>query len=319
MSSKMLWFAVAVASALSIAALVTSAVAMKRASDAENEACVKAYQRMVAELAQEMQPVCRDFGLAMPEHAGSLREVLRPFLSVGNRVTSAPSGAAVDGGAAAANSRPVPASSTAETVGESPQAVVDMLVPVGETELPVANVWIQSHSRDARREGLVIAVWRNGRVLWSADSLAGGPPFYEGRIPASKVDAILVAARRQGYFRDLALCRGHFGPDARYTTISITDGEGRLQMDSWHELYEANSDLVATAHGLASLEGRDRTAVLAAQPAEYRRYRRVWTDIRTSLQAIIPTERRPAGDLQFTEVSVDAAGQGVRSNPANTK
>jgi hypothetical protein len=64
-------------------------------------------------------------------------------------------------------------------------------------------------------------------------------------------------------------------------------------------VYEANSDLVATSAGLELLDGRDRAAVLAAEPESYRRYRRIWGELRHRLTRLLPRDGEAARPLKF--------------------
>ncbi len=70
-------------------------------------------------------------------------------------------------------------------------------------------------------------------------------------------------------------------------------------MESCREFFEASADLVATSYGVVALDGRDRKAVLSAEPKSYRRFRSVWTDVRASLGAIVPEEGQPAENVRF--------------------
>jgi len=133
-----------------------------------------------------------------------------------------------------------------------------------------------------RPEALILAAWPDGRVMWSEDVIHGGPPYHERQarpqdIEQALADALALTGRQP-------LEAVHTGPDASYTAITVWQGrQPALQLGSWHELFEANSELVVTAGGVEPLSGRDRLEVLAAQPAGYRAFRVLWKAVKSRL------------------------------------
>ena len=103
-----------------------------------------------------------------------------------------------------------------------------------------------------------------------------------------KLDSLLDTLERKQVFADAARFRGKFGPDAGYTTIAIDDGRRRVRIESWHESFEQNTNLVATAAGITTLRGAKREDVLRKQPEAYRRFRDTWSEIRQAVEALIP-------------------------------
>ena len=140
---------------------------------------------------------------------------------------------------------------------------------------------------------IIAALWSDGRIVHSEAPLKGGPPFRAGRFQPERLVTLLDTLDRKGAFSDQALRRPYVGPDAGFITILIDDGRRRLKLQSWHELFEENTNLVATAQAIATLDGRKRDEVLAQQPEEYRRFRNIWAGIRQAVAAVIPKETRP--------------------------
>ncbi len=135
---------------------------------------------------------------------------------------------------------------------------------------------------------VIAALWSDGRIVWSESRIPGGPPYRQGRFAREKLDSLLDTLERKQVFRDAARFRGNFGPDAGYTTIAIDDGRRRLRLESWHESFEQNTNLVATAGGITTLRGAKREDVLRQQPEAYRRLRNTWADIRQAVEALTP-------------------------------
>ncbi|MCC6360300.1 MAG: hypothetical protein IT450_16275 [Phycisphaerales bacterium] len=82
--------------------------------------------------------------------------------------------------------------------------------------------------------------------------------------------------------------KNQFGPDSAATAITVRcDGEA-IELISWHELFEQNPNLIATEHGITTLDGRDRATVAAGASAEYRQFREAWDRIRELGQGLVP-------------------------------
>jgi hypothetical protein len=175
---------------------------------------------------------------------------------------------------------------------------VQMPVVVGETTPPVVAISFVEESIYGGPFRPILLVWKEGRIVWSPDLLKGGPPYREGKVAPERVKKVLSDLDRRGVFKYSGR-REHYGPDYPYTTIAIAVGTKRLSVSSWHEYAEKGSTVVATAGGLALLEGRDRARVLASEPESYRQFRKVWADLRAGLATLIPDRGREAGKLQF--------------------
>jgi hypothetical protein len=173
-----------------------------------------------------------------------------------------------------------------------------------DTNLPVIAIYTSDWGLGSTNSGprVIAALWTDGRVVWSSASpIEGGLSYKQGRVSREKLGTLLDDLEHKGVFTNKTLAQAHFGPDSRFTTIAISDGRRRLKMQSWHELYEQNTNVVASAHGLESLGGRNRERVLESQPAEYRRFRNTWSEIRQAVTALIPKTGEPfVGKLQIS-------------------
>ena len=143
---------------------------------------------------------------------------------------------------------------------------------------------------------LVVALWGDGKIIWSDARVAGGPPYFQGQCDRKKLDALLGALESQGTLTNATLQRAWIGPDSSTTRMIINDGHHRLTMESWHELFEQHSNLVATAQAVTSLDGRDRDEVLREQPQNYRQFRNTWSEVRNRVAELIPAKGDPYND-----------------------
>jgi hypothetical protein len=140
---------------------------------------------------------------------------------------------------------------------------------------------------------LVVALWGDGKIIWSNKRVAGGPPYFQGQFDAKKLNALLGSLESQGVLTNAARKRAWYGPDSKTTRININDGPYRLALESWHEFFEASSNLIATAQSVRSLEGRNRDEVLREQPPDYRQFRKTWSEIRGKVEELIPAKGEP--------------------------
>jgi hypothetical protein len=163
------------------------------------------------------------------------------------------------------------------------------------SEKPVILLYQDSYSGNpqAPREQVTAAVWSDGRIVWRANGA-----LLQSRIDTKKIDALLQRLHHEGVFGNGKAYYGNTGPDSSFDVIEVRLADRELVMNSWHEGFEKNPKLVVTSHGVESLEGRDRNAVLAAEPPEYQRFRGVWSDIRSTVESWTPSEGDPvAGSI----------------------
>jgi hypothetical protein len=129
------------------------------------------------------------------------------------------------------------------------------------------------------------AVWGDGRIVWRS-----GEALRQSRIDVKQIEELLQRLNREDAFGTGKVEENHFGPDSSFDVVEIRLPDRHLRLRSWHEGFEQNPKLVVTSHGVSSLEGRDRAAVLAAEPAEYKRFRQLWSEIKTTVKSWTPAE-----------------------------
>ena len=138
----------------------------------------------------------------------------------------------------------------------------------------------------------VLAAWPDGTLVWSLDRVLGGPPYQVTRVASDAVERAVQSMAADGRF----VSQRYHGPDARRTHMTVDLGPDRIvDAASWHEIAERDPGLVATATGIEPLDGRDRAAVLAAQPEAYRAFRARWDAVKNAAWRLVPEAGRPAG------------------------
>src|SRR5262249_15874534 len=171
---------------------------------------------------------------------------------------------------------------------------------------------------------VILAIWPDGRVVWSEDRLRGGPPYFEGRVQPKRVNALLSQFEADGLFAGEDLNYGRFGPHTQFTPVLPSPGKKQVRMKSWHELAEATGKVVGTSHVLVPLDGRRRLEVLRKEPAEYLYFQVAWSETRRRLAELIPREGKPtagrpvlkAGVMSWQDEPAKAEPTGP-SNPGN--
>ncbi len=148
---------------------------------------------------------------------------------------------------------------------------------------------------------IIVAVWKDGQVVWGEDPASGGPPYYVANVDPSRVNELLDSLAKIGLFSSPAnRYRLNFGPDASFTAITCLHGDLRQQLESWHEGAERHPNNVATDWGLESLNGRNRSEVLAACPRDYRKFRQIWSEARKLLIEVIPPSGKELKKFTFS-------------------
>ncbi len=140
---------------------------------------------------------------------------------------------------------------------------------------------------------LHVAIWPDGRIIWARQDSTPDPPLLESKIDPAIVSLFLADLQSRRVFDDPSLAGAYFGPDSAYTVIHVASGGTCVKLQSWHELFEANAQLVATDHGIESLSGRTREAVLKDQSNSYRRFRQVWAHIQETVSTWLPATGTP--------------------------
>ncbi len=183
----------------------------------------------------------------------------------------------------------------------SSRPVVEIPFVSGWTTQPIACVYKAGCGKRRMEQStdIIVAVWKNGQIIWSDDAVNGGAPYRIGKIEIKKVDAVLDGFEKEELFNNSNLSIHNYGPDSAFIVIAIMDRGRCLNMNSWHELFEDNPNLVATSEGITTLEGHERDEILAAEPDAYRYYRKVWMDVRSALADLIPGDGEIAPEIHF--------------------
>lgn len=155
---------------------------------------------------------------------------------------------------------------------------------------PVLSVYHNTYGREriSPSEQLDTAIWSDGRIVWRA-----GGSLNQAQIEPRAIEALLHQLHKEGVFGNGKTEYNLSVPDGEFEVIEIRLPDRELRFESCHELFEQNTRLVATSHGIESLAGRVREEVLAAQPEEHRRFRRIWSEIRTAVASWTPTTGEP--------------------------
>jgi len=167
---------------------------------------------------------------------------------------------------------------------------IGMPIEIGSSNAPVFAInAIEGSTWPRRTHGVIVALWRDGRVIWSQDDVCGGPPYFEGNVPEKGVEAFVSkVARLQVVFKGPEFAYFHAQYEPPWTIMSINSGRHSFQVISAHEHIENGKDRICTMRGIRYLKkGETRESVMAEQPFGYRRCRSAWETIRSSARALV--------------------------------
>lgn len=140
---------------------------------------------------------------------------------------------------------------------------------------------------------ILMVAWPDGRIVWSVDQTKGGPPFREAKVKPTTIREILTGCDRIGVFQKDSFQHSWVGPGSTYHSIWLCHEGKHTRVESWHERFETNPNLVVVNGGVTSLDGRSRADVIAADTKEFQEFRKLWSDLRAELKALIPKKGTP--------------------------
>src|SRR5690242_6379759 len=73
----------------------------------------------------------------------------------------------------------------------------------GQAMPPLVAVYFSDWGWVSRVHGpqVLLAIWRDGRIVWSLDPIKGGPPYRTGRLAPQKLEALLGDLDQRGLFQ----------------------------------------------------------------------------------------------------------------------
>ena len=175
----------------------------------------------------------------------------------------------------------------------------DELIPITDAEQVIA---VTTHDWGLASDGeakLIVAVWDDGNIVWSKNRIVGGAPYLLGKIESTSCSKLLKRLDHDGYFSNETFTHAQFGPDSKFTSILIKNKKQKLEMKSWHELFELSEKIVCTSGGASSIED-NRLASLLDDEKQYVHYRLAWAELRLMISQLIPSNgKQTGGDIQM--------------------
>ncbi len=147
---------------------------------------------------------------------------------------------------------------------------------------------------------ILMAAWSDGRVVWSQDKQKGGPPFRESSVNPAIIESTLAKFGKAGGFEKDSFRHSWVGPDSTYHSIWLRHGDKHTRVESWHELYEDNPDVVVINGAITLLDGRKREDVIASDTKEFQTFRKLWSELRSAIEELTSKPGTPlAGNLNL--------------------
>jgi hypothetical protein len=138
-----------------------------------------------------------------------------------------------------------------------------------KADYPCVVVWHDAGYKVRNpNEGIRIAIWSDGTILFSPDPCRLGRNMVVGQAPKEDVQELLATIRNAGFLEDR---RGYSVPDASDSTIIVRDGS-KMASHSWHDYL---------VPGMGSDLNTD---------SEYRAFVRMWKKTSGAIESLTPVE-----------------------------
>ncbi len=142
---------------------------------------------------------------------------------------------------------------------------------------------------------LVLAIWNDGRIVRSHDSVEGGEPYSGGAITPNEVRALIARLTRHSVDAFVRHGTTYCGPSYPSTHIFFRTDDGHVfEIDSWHEYREHGGQRVFDGKYWVSLNaGRTADDIIAGADENYKSFRSLWVLLRQSIDAAVPASLQP--------------------------
>ncbi len=154
---------------------------------------------------------------------------------------------------------------------------------------------------------LLFCAWGTGEIVWKDESKMAKTRYLSSNAGATVVRGALSRLDAMGAFSPLFTdeLTEHVGPESDYTNILVKHEGRALHLISWHEQFELEPGLAATARGIAVLEKETQMERMLREPQAYIFFRWLWNELRLSARAITPSSGEPvAGELYISREGV---------------
>jgi len=147
---------------------------------------------------------------------------------------------------------------------------------------------------------LVVAVWRDGRVISSEDLVEGGRPYFRSQIDPESAAGLILTLREIAVKSGVPSTIRPGIPDYSKMVIQFRTVDGVYALGSGHELQE-DEEWVTTDRGIIRVpDGQSPQKVLVANSSEsYMRFRRVWAAMREVIGKVVPKKKEVVGEEIF--------------------
>jgi len=153
-----------------------------------------------------------------------------------------------------------------------------------------AGVFVVFNSADGvseeRDDTLVFLLASNGQVIQREKNSDGEHMYFTRRISTREaVDKLEKIHGMLREFKDLALNSLVVLHGSKTTLLIELDGS-EISIESSHDVYEENPNLVCTVRGVERLNGLKKLDILARQPNSYLLFRSAWSELRRTAESV---------------------------------
>jgi hypothetical protein len=153
---------------------------------------------------------------------------------------------------------------------------------------------------DQQYPALVLAVWKDGRIIRSANPIRGGPPFLQAHVPAQNVADTIQRLTLPAVESNVEPRTLHSGPDYLETTLQFrTNDDHIFEITSWHEILEEDGEYLYGRGWERVIDKESIPAIIARRTPEYREFRQVWESLRATIGELLPPNAQPVANPGF--------------------
>ena len=141
---------------------------------------------------------------------------------------------------------------------------------------------------------LIVAIWADGKAIWSRNRILGGAPYFSSTIPPKQVESVFSAISRNGY-QDSPNLKVQRGFTSGQTSHLFIGAEGdTTEIVSCHDIYESGGDTFSSLNGLVPIKGESRVGLLQKESVENLHFRVCWLELKELIWSPI---HQPEGTL----------------------
>ncbi len=150
--------------------------------------------------------------------------------------------------------------------------------------------------------GIVVAAWEDGTVVWSADKLKGGSPYFKSIVDSEELATAITSMCEAKANLPANTHTDYRGPSSPETTILLGSESCNIYWHSWHEIWEATGRHVALERGIYPLPPGETVENMRANYSSphHIAFIEAWKDVKEAALRLIPEDTSEVEEVELT-------------------